>query len=279
MIANKFLLNARTDDSEVVELLNALLQQPLRGNRTDTMTRSLFNVSLQFDVREHIPLCMLRKQYIKGIFYELKWFLQGRTDLEYLHDHNVHIWDANAQTHDGKVGPIYGHQWRHFGQCDCYKGFDQIKYVINELKKNPASRRIMLSGWCPPTIFNACLPPCHVSYNFNVCDGYLYTLVLQRSSDVALALSWNVCSATILTHMLANICGLKAHTITFSIANAHIYEIHEPVVREMIRTPIKEYPSFAIKQIDTPREINDFEFNDLIIGPYNAPVLKLDMVV
>jgi thymidylate synthase len=226
---------------------------------------------LTFDLRGGtLPATTLRKQWIYGIFWELMWFLNGRTDLEYLWDKNIHIWDKNyekaknqLQLNENDVGKIYGYQWRKFGGT-----FDQIKYVTNELKNNPNSRRIMISGWCPPQIFdNACLPPCHVSYNFNVVGKKLYCQILQRSSDVALALSWNIISGALLTHMLANTCNLDATELSITIANAHIYENHIPAVRQMIQRTPRQFPriSFTTKKTD----IWDYVYNDFVVYNYD----------
>jgi thymidylate synthase len=244
-----------------------------------------------------LPITTLRKHAIKSVFVELMWFLKGRTDLQYLHDENVHIWDANCEAPNiktmnipsGHVGAIYGHQWRRFGanwtpnddnqlkqmgsEYSEQKGFDQINYIINELKTNPFSRRILLSGWNPPSIFNnAVLPPCHVSYTFNVkpnpCNANelrLYCLIHQRSSDVGLALFWNILSGTLLTYLIAKTTNLIPWEISIVIANAHIYENHVEAVKEMILRPMYSFPRL---NITTQKNIEDYEFSDLEIINY-----------
>ncbi len=178
-----------------------------------------------------------------------------------------------------EIGRTYGAQWRRFGP----QKFDQLAYVINELKRNPSSRRIMLSSWCPPEIFdNACLPPCHVSYNFNV-DEYnnLYCQVLQRSSDVAVGLTWNIVSASLFTHMIAKTCGLKAREVSFVLANAHIYKTNETPTKALyVYSPeiYGGYPSFSVK--NARENIEDYELSDFELGQYE-PVsnIRFKMVV
>ena len=256
---------------EFQNLLKELTLAPLCPNRTKFATHVLCNRHLTFDLQGGVlPVTTLRRQWIYGIFWELMWFLNGRTDLEYLWDKNIHIWDKNYEKaklqlklSENDVGKIYGYQWRNFGGS-----FDQIKYITNELKTNPNSRRIMISGWCPPQIFDdACLPPCHVSYNFNVVGKKLYCQILQRSSDVALALSWNIVSGALLTHMLANTCDLEAAGLSITIANAHIYENHIPAVREMLQRNPRQFPriSFNTKRTD----IWDYVYDDLVIYNYD----------
>ncbi len=284
-------------------LIENIMKKPLADNRTIYRTRSLMNQHLRFSLRGNVlPASTLRRQWIKGIFTELMWFIKGRTDLEYLHDRGVHIWDANctadalsktgANIPENSVGAIYGHQWRNFGaqwapndndttSVNC--GFDQLMYVINMLKTEPTSRRIMISGWCPPDIFNnACLPPCHVSYNFNVeiinGEKRLYCHMLQRSSDVALALSWNIISASLLVHLIARVTDLVPEELSITIANAHIYENHEDGVYELLKRDPRSNPRIYIKN---KRPIEEYVFEDLLIMNYTPhPHIKMgDMAV
>jgi thymidylate synthase len=302
---------------QFVRLIQKIMNSPDASNRTNVWTRTVCNQFLQFDLSGNkLPVTRLRKQYLRGIFNELMWFISGRTDLQYLHDRNLRIWDGNTATSgtEGFVGPIYGHQWRNFGapynpeartiplptgtSNPEASGRDQLAYIIRELRENPSSRRIMLSSWCPPDIFTACLPPCHVSYNFNVIGKKLYCHITQRSSDVILALNWNVVSGAMLTHMLARIAGLEATEISIAIANAHIYEIHNQVAYEMLRdgfnvtarSPdlhipgevrmfVPEVPDMT--QYTLARESRETLLDtDVVITSYTAPDLgKLEMVV
>lgn len=259
-------------------LLKSILKAPLIENRTQYKAYTMANQFIKFSLLNNtLPASNLRSQWIKGIFHELQWFIRGDTNLKSLHDNNVHIWDANAmdwyrnkynKEYIGDisqldVGNIYGYQWRKFGESS----FDQLKYIINELKNNPHSRRIMLSGWYPPMIFdNACLPPCHVSYGFNVIQGKLYCMVLQRSSDVALALYWNIISGSILTHMLAKVCGYEAAEIAFSIQNAHIYENHVECVKTMLKRECRQFPKIYINEV---KDIEEYIWEDIQIVGYD----------
>lgn len=271
-----------TDEMAFQQLIKHILAEPLDDNRTMYKTHTLMNQMLRFNLIGGIfPASVLRRQWLKGIFWELQWFLNGRTDLAYLHDKGVHIWDANCSKSaleaasidlpPGEVGAIYGHQWRNFGVPVGHEGYDQIAYVIDQLKNNPKSRRIMLSSWCPPMIFDsACLPPCHVSYNFNVKTingkNYLYCMITQRSSDVALALSWNIISGAFLTYLLGKVCDLIPAEVSICIANAHIYENHILGSQEMLTRDVRAYPRI---EIPTVKEITDYTFDDMVIYNYD----------
>ncbi len=267
------------DEHEYKRLLTRALSATVVKNRTSIDTHVLCNQTLRFDLsNDTLPICTIRGSSIKKIFYELMWFIKGRTDLEYLHKYDIHIWDANAQTRpdlDG-VGAIYGHQWRNFGgdRMVPHSGFDQIAYVVDLLKNDPTSRRIILSGWCPPSIFaDACLPPCHVLYNFNVINDQLYCTVHQRSSDMGLALYWNVTSASLLMHMLAKVAGLKAAELLFVIANAHIYINQVDGVKKMIDNDSYRYPKIIIKGV---KPIDEYEWEDIeLIGKKCHPYFNI----
>ena len=263
--------NDLIDEKRIKRLMTEIRLMPFMTNRTAVKTQSVFNKFLRFNLNNNVlPACTLRKQWLKGIFCELMWFVRGETDIKILHRDNVHIWDANAV--NGEVGPIYGHQWRHFGapwkpNAPSIGGFDQLAFVINELKNNPTSRRIVLSGWFPPDIFNqACLPPCHILYQWNVSNGNLYCMVTQRSSDVALALAWNIISGAMLTHLLAKICDLNAVELVFSIGNAHLYENHIPAVEKLLSRDERRFPRIFI---DEKKPIEEYIWSDINIVGYD----------
>lgn len=261
-------------ESNFKNLIINILDEPCYElNRTQFKTKSIMNQQLKYSLRGNVlPATTLRRQWLKGIFVELMWFIKGRTDLEFLHKHNVHIWDANyinshVKLPHNDIGATYGAQWRNFNKS----GFDQLKYIIDELKNNSHSRRIMLSSWCPPMIFEeACLPPCHISYTFNVKvvngEKRLYCQTLQRSSDVALALAWNVISGSFFTHLLAAETGCVAEELAITICNAHIYENHEVGAQTMLVREPKKYPRIKILNV---KPITEYEWSDIQIIGYD----------
>jgi thymidylate synthase len=284
---------AYDSESDFQSLINRILKKPLVDNRTIYKTMSEFNVQLNYDLNNNVlPVSTLRKQAIKSIFYELMWFINGRTDLQYLHDKNIHIWDANVAAMEtinvaametinvaametinvaANVGETYGHQWRNFANT----GFDQISYIDNLLANDKYSRRIVLSAWAPPNIFTkACLPPCHILYQFNVeYPNILHCNVYQRSSDVVLALNWNVVSAAFLTHMFAKNHDLKPGKLTFNIGNAHIYENQVEAAKEILSRKAKRYPVLNIKQ---KKSICEYTYEDMeILNYFPLPVIAI----
>lgn len=289
----------------IADLISKIDKAPWSENRTIERTKSIYNYSFDIDLSGGIlPLCPYREQNWKMIFEELMWFLRGETDIRILQKKGIKIWDANCadSAHRGKktcdlpdcsggceecannIGRTYGAQWRRFGA----QKFDQLAYVVNELQTNPSSRRIFLSGWCPPEIFdNACLPPCHISYAFNVdSNKNLYCQVLQRSSDVGCGLAWNIASAGLLTHLLAKTCGLNAHRLSFTLCNVHIYEPHLLALKVIYKpvtgfsgdyTTMLPYPKVIIH---TLRAIDEYVEEDLCVIGYNPlNKTKLKMVV
>ena len=303
---------SRDYDADYVQLIQQLVIQAPAENRTAVPTRSLYNQFLRFDISgNRLPATRLRKQSLRMIFEELMWFIRGRTDLASLHERGVTIWDANVQNplipdprcaQHRVVGPIYGHQWRNFGakydhasasRCEqpAVPGFDQLRYVVAELRRNPTSRRIMLSSWCPPDIHDAVLPPCHVSYMFNVSGGKLYCQITQRSSDVVLALNWNILSGAMLTHILARVSGLEAAEVAIVIGNAHIYENHIPAAQRMLNSysnptpggfadPVRMFiPSVCIEDLTWGTSDNQLRPTDVIVTGYDAPGFRVEMVV
>uniref|UniRef100_A0A6C0BD52 thymidylate synthase n=1 Tax=viral metagenome TaxID=1070528 RepID=A0A6C0BD52_9ZZZZ len=273
-------------NKDLQRLINDISYEPLIENRTIEKTRNLFNQNLSFNLRGGvIPLCTVNKRWVRGVFYELMWFLKGRTDLEYLHKYNIHIWDANCETPQlgsvvasNNIGKIYGYQWRNFGGS----GFDQISYIVNLLKTDPNSRRIVLSSWCPPDIFtDSCLPPCHVLYCFNVnSKGELMCHLTQRSSDVGVGLPWNIASASILINLLAKTCGLVPGSLDITLCNAHIYESHQSILNEqykLSKTP-NYYPRIIV---NNKKNIDEYEYEDIFILDYTPEFSKntLPMIV
>ncbi len=273
-------------NKDLMLLIYDISCEPLIDNRTIQKTRNLYNEHLEFNLRGGvIPLCTINRRWVRGIFYELMWFLKGRTDLEYLHQYNIHIWDANCETPQsgsivgaGNIGKIYGYQWRNFGGS----GFDQIAYIVNLLKTDKNSRRIVLSSWCPPGIFtDSCLPPCHVMYCFNVNHkDELMCHLTQRSSDVGVGLPWNIASASILINLLAKTCGLVPGVLSIILCNAHIYESHQQILTDQYQLSKKpnSYPRIVV---NTKKNIDEYEYEDINIIDYNPEFQKntLPMIV
>jgi thymidylate synthase len=285
-------ISTRGFDHEFLELCQKLLKTPLSPNRTEfrthTGTPASFSVSLRGGT---FPASTLRRQYINGIFWELMWMISGRTDLQYLHDHGVHVWDANCTTEalartgntvatTSDIGPGYGFQWRHFGGTfgvEEVGGFDQVAEVVRLLREDPTSRRIMLSGWCPPDVLHdAALPPCHVLYQWTVIENKLNCAVFQRSSDVALALNWNVVAAALFTHILAHHTGLTAGELMFSIGCPHIYKNHVEQVGEMLKRTIRSSPVLLWKPNTVRDDISEYTRDDFAIINYR-PDKSIDM--
>jgi len=262
-------------------IITRILNQPriasIKKEGQKFATRSIYNVFIEYDLSNNmIPISTLRRQAIRHIFWELMWFINGRTDLEYLHNHGVHVWDANvkafAETRKNNnpvfndVGPTYGRHWRNFGDT----GFDQLSYICNSFENRQYDRRLVLSSWAPPHIFDACLPPCHILYIFNVETSgnkhILHCLVTQRSSDVVLALNWNIVSTCLLVHMMCKTYGFLPGRVSYSIANAHIYENQELAANELLNREPRFNPHIDIKSV---KKLTDYTWDDINVINYH----------
>ena len=261
--------------------------------------KCVFGHMMRFPLRNgELPLLTTKKVAWRTCFHELMWFLKGNTSNQLLLDKKVHIWDINASrsfldsrglTHleEGDLGPIYGHQWRHFNapytnSSADYKdsGIDQIAQAIHEIKTNPTSRRIVVCAWNPSQLDEMALPPCHVLFQFHVRDGkYLSCALTQRSGDVGLGVPFNIASYSFLTHLVAHQCGLEADEFVYTLNNAHIYEEHIPVLLEQMgRVPL-EFPRISI-QPDGDRAIDEYEIKDIVwTRPYtHLSAISMNMV-
>lgn len=242
-----------------LDLLKRVLEKgTLEQDRTNTGCRVLFGDQIRFPIKDSFPLLTTKKVFWKGIVEELLWFLQGKTNNKQLQEKGVHIWDGNSSREfldksglssyeEGDCGPIYSFQWIHFGAeyKDCHtdytgQGVNQINYIIEEIKKNPTSRRIMMSAWNPSDLKKMCLPPCHVSAQFHVREGkYLSCHMYQRSCDTFLGLPFNIASYALLTYMIAAKTGLIPDELILSFGNVHIYNNHvEQVKQQLEREPL-----------------------------------------
>lgn len=243
-------------------------------NRTGVYARKVFGRQMHFDLSKGFPLVTTKKVFLKGIIHELIWLLSGNTNIKYLTDNNVHIWDEWADK-DGNLGPVYGAQWRNFNG----QGIDQIKDVIERIKKNPQDRRLIVTAWNPAQIDQMALPPCHCFFQFDVTpDRRLNCQLYQRSCDMFLGVPFNIASYSLLTMMMAQVCGLKAGEFVHTLGNAHIYNNHfEQVKLQLSRTP---YSLPQMKINPAVKDIFDFKFEDFELVNYQChPAIKGDVAV
>ncbi|MDA9241781.1 thymidylate synthase [Flavobacteriaceae bacterium] len=246
-----------------------------KSDRTGTGTKSVFGYQMRFDLSKGFPMITTKKVHLKSIVHELLWFLKGETNIGYLKNNGVKIWDAWADD-NGDLGPVYGHQWRNWNSED----IDQVSDVIKTLKENPNSRRMLVTAWNPGVLPNtnesfednvrkgkAALPPCHAFFQFYVHDNKLSCQLYQRSADIFLGVPFNIASYALLTEMIAHVCGYKAGDFIHTFGDAHIYNNHvEQLNLQLSREP-RNLPKLKIlNKIDN---INDFKFEDFEISNYN----------
>jgi len=250
-----------------LELCKRILTEGVKKeDRTGTGTLSVFGHQMRFPLNEGFPLVTTKKLHTKSIIYELLWFLQGDTNVRYLQEHGVRIWDEWADEH-GDLGPIYGKQWRSFRGANG-KTVDQIRWVVDEIRRNPDSRRLIVSAWNPPELPDMALPPCHCLFQFYVAQGKLSCQLYQRSADTFLGLPFNIASYALLTHMVAHVTGLEPGEFVHTIGDAHLYVNHiEQVQEQLTRTP---FPLPTLRLNPGVRSIFDFHFEDIEIVNYQA---------
>ena len=240
-----------------------------RADRTGVGIYSLFGEQVKYDLTEGFPLLTSKKVYFKGVAYELIWFLSGDTNIKFLQENKVRIWDEWADS-KGNLGPVYGKQWRNWG------GVDQIANLIEELKSNPTSRRHLVSAWNVSDLAEMALPPCHMTFQFYVRQGeYLDCQLYQRSADLFLGVPFNIASYALLTHVVAKLAGLKAGVFTHTMGDVHIYSNHLDQIKEQIRrfegVP-RPLPQIELKPIDS---IDSFCYSDIRIVGYDPhPPIK-----
>ncbi len=247
-----------------------------RGDRTGTGTISVFGHQMSFDLAEGFPLLTTKKLHTKSIIYELLWFLKGSTNVRWLQEHGVRIWNEWADE-NGELGPVYGHQWRSWPD-ENGGSIDQIANVIEQIKKNPESRRLIVSAWNVAEVDEMKLPPCHVLFQFYVANGALSCQLYQRSGDVFLGVPFNIASYALLTMMVAQVCGLRPGKFVHTLGDAHIYLNHLDQIREQLtRTP---YPLPTMHINPAITDINDFTFEDFSLENYQAwPHIKGEVSV
>lgn len=248
----------------------------IKSDRTGTGTISTFGYQMRFDLSQGFPLLTTKKLHLRSIIYELLWFLRGDTNIRYLHDHKVTIWDEWADQ-NGDLGHIYGYQWRSWPTPDG-KHIDQITQVIDQIRKNPDSRRLIVSAWNVAEIDTMALPPCHTLFQFYVADNKLSCQLYQRSADVFLGVPFNIASYALLTQMVAQVTGLEVGTFVHTLGDAHIYLNHtEQVELQLSRTP-RALPVMKINP--DVHSIFDFQYEDFSLENYDPyPSIKAPIAV
>ena len=247
-----------------------------KSDRTGVGTRSVFGYQMRFNLAEGFPLVTTKKLHIRSIVHELLWFLSGSSNIKYLHDNGVSIWDEWADE-NGDLGPVYGVQWRSWPAPDGRK-IDQISNLIEGIKRNPDSRRHLVVAWNPAEVDKMALPPCHCLFQFYVANGKLSCQVYQRSCDIFLGVPFNIASYSLLTHMVAQQCDLEVGDFVWTGGDCHIYKNHfEQVELQLSRTP-RAYPKLVINR--KPSSIFDYNFEDFVIEGYDPwPHIKAPIAV
>jgi thymidylate synthase len=242
-----------------------------KEDRTGTGTVSVFGYQMRFDLNAGFPLLTTKKVHLKSIIHELLWFLQGSTNIAYLKENGVRIWDEWADE-NGNLGPVYGYQWRNWPKPDGAH-IDQITQVVNMIKSNPDSRRLIVSAWNVADVDQMKLPPCHAFFQFYVADGKLSCQLYQRSADIFLGVPFNIASYALLTMMVAQVCGLKLGDFVHTLGDAHIYSNHFEQVNEQLKRDLRTLPIIHINP--NVKDIFDFKFEDFTLEGYDPhPPIK-----
>lgn len=247
-----------------------------KEDRTGTGTVSVFGYQMRFNLEEGFPLLTTKKLHTKSIIHELLWFLKGETNIKYLKDNGVSIWDEWADA-NGNLGPVYGYQWRNWPKRDG-GSIDQITQVINMIKNNPYSRRLIVSAWNVADIENMKLPPCHAFFQFYVADGKLSCQLYQRSADIFLGVPFNIASYALLTMMVAQVCGLKAGDFVHTLGDAHLYSNHIEQAKLQLTRDFRPLPQMKINP--NVKDIFEFKFEDFSLENYDPhPHIKAAVAV
>ncbi|MCC5935827.1 MAG: thymidylate synthase [Lunatimonas sp.] len=248
------------------DLLRHILENGVnKGDRTGTGTRSVFGYQMRFDLNQGFPLLTTKKLHIRSILHELLWFLQGDTNIAYLKEHNVSIWDEWADA-NGDLGPVYGYQWRHWPDG---KGgeIDQIKNLIHQIKNNPNSRRLIVSAWNVADVDQMALPPCHLLFQFYVAEGKLSCQLYQRSADVFLGVPFNIASYALFVHMVAQVCDLEVGEFVHTFGDAHLYTNHLDQANLQLSRECRPLPKLRLNP--EVKDIFGFKFEDFEVTDYN----------
>lgn len=257
-------------------LQHILTQGTDKTDRTGTGTRGVFGYQMRFDLQQGFPLLTTKKVHFKSIVYELLWFISGNTNVRYLQENQVRIWNEWADV-NGDLGPVYGKQWRSWPTRDG-KTIDQLAQVIHDIKNNPDSRRLLVSAWNVGELASMALPPCHLLFQFYVANGRLSCQLYQRSADSFLGVPFNIASYSLLTHMIAALCGLDVGEFIWTGGDCHIYHNHmEQVQLQLTREPLP-LSQLVLQRI--PSNINDFIYDDILLQNYQShPAIKAPVAV
>ena len=260
-----------------LDLLSYVLKNGVdRSDRTGTGTRSIFGYQMRFDLSKGFPLLTTKKLHVRSIIYELLWFLRGDTNIKWLNEHGVSIWNEWADK-NGDLGPVYGYQWRSWPAPDG-RHIDQIAKVVDMIVKTPYSRRLIVSAWNPALVDEMALPPCHCMFQFYVADGRLSCQLYQRSADIFLGVPFNIASYALLTMMIAQVTGLKAGDFVHTFGDAHLYTNHfEQAKLQLTREPL---PLPTMKLNPEVKDLFKFEYEDFELENYvAAPHIKAPVAV
>lgn len=257
---------------QYLEFLNYILKYGVcKRDRTGIGTCSIFSYEMRFDLKEGFPLLTTKKIHLKSVIYELLWFLKGDTNIRYLNNNGVTIWDEWADK-NGELGPIYGKQWRCW-QCVDGRTVDQVERLLNVIRSNPDSRRLIVSAWNVGELDQMALPPCHLLFQFYIVDSTISCKLTQRSADAFLGVPFNIASYSLLTHMIAEQCDLKVGEFIWSGGDCHIYNNHFDQVREQLSRVPRELPELKIKR--KPTSLYNYNFDDFEIINYRPyPAIK-----
>lgn len=262
---------------QYLDLLQHILDHgTVKSDRTGTGTKSVFGYQMRFDLSEGFPLLTTKKLHLRSIIYELLWFIKGDTNIKYLHDHKVSIWDEWADE-NGDLGPVYGHQWRSWPAPDG-RTIDQLSQVLDSLKRSPDSRRHIVSAWNPAEVDRMALPPCHTLFQFYVADGRLSCQLYQRSADVFLGVPFNIASYALLTMMVAQECGYVPGDFVHTFGDVHIYLNHFDQVHEQLSRTPRELPRMVLNP--EIHSVFDFDYDDFRLEGYDPwPAIKAPVSV
>ncbi len=275
-------LNNKNEQAYLNLLHQVLTEGTEKGDRTGTGTLSHFGAQLRFDLASGFPLLTTKKVHFKSIVYELLWFLSGSTHVDYLQKNGVRIWNewataeqtARFNRPEGDLGPVYGHQWRNYGASQLddgsyhNDGVDQITQVVEQIKSNPNSRRLIVSGWNPGEAEQVALPPCHTLFQFFVADNKLSCQLYQRSADLFLGVPFNIASYALLTHMVAQVCGLDVGEFIWTGGDCHIYQNHREQVELQLTRSLYELPTLTLNpDVD---DIFAFNYEDISVNGYES---------
>ncbi len=262
---------------QYLDLLSHVLEHGTeKADRTGTGTRSVFGWQMRFALADGFPLVTTKKLHLRSIVHELLWFLKGETNIAYLKDNKVSIWDEWADA-DGELGPVYGKQWRRWASADGIE-IDQIRWVVDEIKRNPDSRRLIVSAWNVADLPQMALMPCHTMFQFYVADGKLSCQLYQRSGDIFLGVPFNIASYALLTHMVAQACDLGVGDFVHTLGDAHLYSNHFDQAREQLSRAPRPLPTLRLNP--DVKDLFAFAYDDIAVEGYDPhPAIKAPVAV